>query len=159
MYTYDVDYLKNKSNYNKYSQFFITLRGVFLALILFCASFLAPYLGCNYQSILKTNIYVRHLLLFFVIYFSINLVDPNIEKAENPIYSITKSFFVYSIFLLLNSIDISAIVIMIILFALLVLTSQYYNYFTNMKKTPRVDTILKIINIIHNICNSEFKKT
>ena len=144
MYTYKVN--QNK-NIDKYSNFFITLRGVFLALILFCASFLAPYVGCNYQNILHKNTFFRHLLLFLVIYFSINLVDPSTESSENPIFPLIKSIFVYLIFLLLNMVDISIIMIVLVLFTGLIFTSQYYNYFK--KITPNPDsTTINIFNII-----------
>ena len=75
MYTYKIDPTKVSKQFEKYSSFLITIRGVFLALLLFCASFLAPYIGCSYQQILQHSPYVRYLLLFVVIYFSINLVD------------------------------------------------------------------------------------
>ncbi len=149
MYTYKVNQ-NQKQNINNYSNFFVTLRGVFLALILFCASFLAPYVGCNYQNILNEHRYFRHLLLFLVIYFSINLVDPNIETFENPIYPIIKSIFVYLIFLFLNMIDISVITIVLILFTGLIITSQYYNYFKKISPNPDRSSI-NIFNIIQII--------
>ncbi len=146
MYTYNVDPTKFSRQFEKYSPFLITIRGVFLALLLFCASFLAPYIGCNYQTILKNNIYVRHLMLFIVIYFSINLVDPDIESSENPIYSLIKSVFVFFIFLLLNAIDSSAIIVMIILFTLLIIISKYHSYFTSTGNGEN-ETLLVSLNI------------
>ena len=146
MYTYNIDPMKESRQFEKYSHFLITIRGVFLALLLFCASFLSPYIGCSYQKILKENIYVRYLLLFIVIYFSINLVDPDIESSEDPIYSLIKSVFVFFIFLLLNAIDASAIIITIILFALLIITSKYHSYFTNIGVNSN-DKQLVLLNI------------
>ena len=66
MYTYNLPSTNKLEEFEKYNYLFISLRGVFLALILFCASFLTPYIGCNYQYILKTNKYVRYLVLFLV---------------------------------------------------------------------------------------------
>lgn len=147
MYTYNIDPTKNSRQFKKYSHFLVTLRGVFLALILFCASFLAPYIGCNYQQILKSHQSVRYLLLFLVIYFSINLVDPDIETSENPIYSIIKSVFVFIIFLILNTIDVTAIVMMLILFTLLIITSKYHSYFKGALQS-KDDALLTALNII-----------
>jgi hypothetical protein len=146
MYTYNIDPTKNLRQFEKYSHFLITMRGVFLALLLFCASFLSPYIGCNYQNILRENLYVRYLILFIVIYFSINLVDPGTESYEDPIYSLIKSVFVFFIFLLLNAIDSSAIVITVILFTLLIITSKYHTYFTSIG-VNQDDTQLVLLNI------------
>lgn len=146
MYTYNTDPNKVSKQFKKYSHFLITLRGVFLALLLFCASFLAPYVGCSYQSILKSNILYRYFFLFLVIYFSINLVDPDTETLENPIYSLIKSVFVFGIFLLLDTIDASAIAITLVLFTLLIITSKYHNYYSNISQNPD-DSKLVVLNI------------
>jgi hypothetical protein len=129
MYTFNIDPNKHLEEFSRYNDIFVTLRGVFLALILFCASFLAPYIGCNYQNILKTNYYTRYLILFLVIYFSINLTDDNSGLPEHPMYAIMKSLIVFCLFLLLNNINISVIVILLVLFALLIIISKYYNYY------------------------------
>ena len=147
MYIYNIDPTKISKQFKKYSHFLVTLRGVFLALILFCASFLAPYIGCNYQKILKSHQSVRYLLLFLVIYFSINLVDPDIETNENPIYSIIKSVFVFIIFLVLNTIDVTGIVMMLVLFTLLIITSKYHSYFKGALQS-KDDALLTALNII-----------
>lgn len=150
MYTYKVGTNKVNKGFKEYSHFLVTIRGVFLALILFCASFLAPYIGCNYQNKLKTSIAMRYLLLFLVIYFSINLVDSDIDGVENPLFSIVKSIFVFLTFLLLNAIDTSSIIITLVLFTLLILTSKYYSYFKNLTHNPD-ETILTLLNIIQII--------
>ena len=150
MYTYKVDPNKINTGFKEYSHFLVTIRGVFLALILFCASFLAPYIGCNYQSKLKTSMTMRYLLLFLVIYFSINLVDSDIDGVENPLYSVVKSIFVFLTFLLLNAIDSSSIIITLVLFTLLILSSKYYSYFKNLTHNPD-ETILTLLNIVQII--------
>lgn len=150
MYTYKVDPTKTNNGFDKYSHFLVTIRGVFLALILFCSSFLAPYIGCNYQKKLGTSMTVRYLLLFLVIYFSINLVDNDIVGVENPIFSIVKSLFVFATFLLLNAIDSSSIIITLVLFTLLIISSKYYRYFKNLTQNPD-ETVLTLLNVIQII--------
>ena len=108
MYTFNIDPKQNEYQFDDYSYIFITLRGVFLALLIFCASFLAPYIGCNYQELLKYSKTTRYVFLFLIIYFSINLIDPNSQNKENPIIIILKSFIVMGIFVILNNIDISS---------------------------------------------------
>uniref|UniRef100_A0A6C0KXB1 Uncharacterized protein n=1 Tax=viral metagenome TaxID=1070528 RepID=A0A6C0KXB1_9ZZZZ len=150
MYTYKVDPNKINTGFKEYSHFLITIRGVFLALILFCASFLAPYIGCNYQTKLKTSMTMRYLLLFLVIYFSINLVDSDIDGVENPLFSIVKSAFVFFIFLLLNAIESSSIIITLVLFTLLIISSKYYSYFKNSTHNPD-ETVLTLFTVVQII--------
>ena len=149
MYTYNIDPNKHLKEFTKYNDIFVTLRGVFLALILFCASFLVPYIGCNYQHILKTHPYTRYLVLFIVIYVSINLTDPDLSTPEHPIYALIKSLFVFFIFIILNKINTSIIVIALILFTLLIITSKYYNYYKQANLNTKTDTVkLEILYII-----------
>ena len=129
MYTYDIPNIDSYNVFNKYDPVFITLRGVFFAIILFCASFLSPYIGCNYQFILKTRPWIRYLVLFLVIYFSVNLVNPNLKTLEHPIYAIIRSLFVFIVFLLLNNIPIMTVVTIMVFFAFLVLASKYHAYY------------------------------
>ena len=131
MYTYNVPSLNQIDPLDKYSLIFITMRGVFLALILFCASFLSPYIGCNYQYILRTTPYIRYIILFLVIYFSIDLVDPNIKTVENPMYAIIRSLFVFFVFIMLNNLPVMTLLTILIFFSLLVITSKYYTYFSS----------------------------
>lgn len=112
-----------------HNNLFISLKGVFLALIIFSASFLAPYVGCNFQEKLKKGSTFRYFLLFLVIYFSVNLVDPSKNKKENPIFPLLKSIFVFLIFLLLSMLSISTIYLVLTLFAILILTNNYYYYY------------------------------
>lgn len=150
MYTYNIDPLKRTKEFAKYNPLFITLRGVFLALILFFASFLSPYIGCNYQYIMKIHPLSRYLMLFLVIYFSINLVDPDSNTIENPIYSVIRSIFVFFVFILLNNIHISTILVMMTFFALLLLTSNYYTYFKQAHLNISESHTLKL-DILHII--------
>ena len=111
---------------------------------------LAKHLRFHYQSKLNTSMAMRYLLLFLVIYFSINLVDSDIDGVENPLYSVVKSIFVFLTFLLLNAIDSSSIIITLVLFTLLILTSKYYSYFKNLTHNPD-ETILTLLNVIQII--------
>ena len=108
---------------------FLSLKGVFLALLIFSASFLAPYVGCNFQMKLKNATFFKYFLLFLVIYFSINLVDPQNESKENPIYPLLKSVFVFIVFMLLNTLSSTSLYLVLTLFALLILTNNYYYYY------------------------------
>ena len=129
MYTYNISSLKDSQYYQHNNNLFLTFRGIFFVMILFCSSFLAPYLGCNYQYIIQLNPNVRYLILFFIIYFSINIVDTNSKIVENPIYDILRSIAILFGFILLNNIHTSYIVIIMIFFAGIVLTSKYHSYF------------------------------
>jgi hypothetical protein len=162
MYTFNIEPNKNAHQFADYIDIFTTLRGVFLALLVFSASFLAPYVGCNYQTLLKQNIIARYTLLFLIIYFSINLVDPNDtskspkEQFENPFRTIIRSVIVFVIFIMMSSVDVTSIILILSLFALLLFTYKYYSYFVattvNVNEHKFTHDLLLIIQIVLSVC-------
>ena len=158
MYTFGIDSNRKPSqNLQQYNYIFLTLRGVFLALLVFSASFLAPYMGCNYQLLMKQKRHLRYLFLFLVIYFSINLVDPDLGNKENPFVVVLKSVVVFFIFILLNNINTSSIVLVLILFAILIFTSKYYYYhketvLNKTQSTQVTEEVLLAIQVSLSVC-------
>ena len=151
MYTFNIDPTRTADQFQNANYIFLTLRGVFLALLIFSASFLAPYLGCNFQHLLKNEPYTRYLLLFLVIYFSINLADPDLGNKEHPAYVLLKSFFVFLIFMILNEISINSIIFVLVLFALLIFTSKYYSFFKETTSTTNTNFFLADMLLIVQI--------
>ena len=131
MYTYHINSLNDTLHFKQRNPLFDTLHGVFFALILFCSSFLTPYIGCNYQYIMKVNPSIRYLILFFVIYFSINVLSPYDEVLEHPMYDVIRSVFILLGFILLNNINVNFILIIMTFFAILVITAKFYSYYKN----------------------------
>ena len=156
MYTFNINPKQNEYQFENFSHIFITLRGVFLALLIFCASFLAPYVGCNYQTLLKQSKLSRYAFLFLIIYFSINLIDPELGSKENPLTVVIKSFVVMLIFVILNHIDISSILLVLTLFALLIFTYKYYIYIeetsVNLEEHTTLRDSLFAIQVVLSIC-------
>ena len=93
--------------------------------------------------------------VIIAIYFSINLVDPNINTVEHPLIGIVKAFFVYFVFIILNNIDLDAIIIMLVLFTLLVITSKFNSYYNSvnlkLEKKKNYYDVLFIIEIVLGI--------
>jgi hypothetical protein len=152
MYTFNIDPTKNtRLLESQYSYLFITLRGVFLALLIFGGSFLAPYIGCNFQDLLRTKSYTRYVLLFLIIYFSINLADPSNSSQDNPLWTVLKSVVVLSVFLFINAID-----KILTLFALLIFTSSYFDYYKRKRPSIRnnkfANDMVFIIKFVISIC-------
>ena len=130
-----------------HNDIFLSLRGVFFVLLIFSASYLAPYIGCNFQNILAKNNYFKHGLLFFMIFFTINLVYPQKKKMSNPLIILFKSCFVYILFVFLNILPQNSILLIMILFALLLLSTNYYYYYHDVvvdkKKYKYIEDIIK----------------
>ena len=106
----------------------ISFRGVFLVLLILMGSYLSPYLNCNFKLLLKKKPWIKHLGLLFIIYFTINLTRPNINKVQHPFFDIIKFFFIYLFFIIINSLHYFTIYVIIALLSLFLLTINYNIY-------------------------------
>jgi len=138
-------------NSDQLSNVIISFRGVFLVVLIFSASYLTPYMGCNVQNLLKMNSPMKHLLLFLLIYFTINLVSPLDKNISNPVVELIKSVGVYFVFLLLNILDSYSIILVLVLFAILVFATNAHFYYkdsvVDKKKFKYIEDFLYIIEI------------
>ncbi len=94
---------------------------------------------------------MKHLLLFLLIYFTINLVSPLDKNISNPVVELIKSVGVYFVFLLLNILDSYSIILVLVLFAILVFATNAHFYYkdsvVDKKKFKYIEDFLYIIEI------------
>ena len=60
-----------------------TLKGVFLLVLAVAGNFIAETLGCKTQKLLSENMYSKHFISLFVLYFAIGFV--NSDSPQHPI--------------------------------------------------------------------------
>ena len=71
--------------------------GFFLLLLAISGNFVAETLGCKTQYIFSKNMYVKQLIVFSMIYFTINFTS---IEAPSPQESLLKSLILWFFFLL-----------------------------------------------------------
>ena len=65
-----------------------TLKSIFLLFLVVSGNFIGELLGCKTRQIFTNNIYVKHMILIFLIYFTIDLTE---EKNSDEIIPILDS--------------------------------------------------------------------
>ena len=73
------------------------IDGLFLLFLAISGNFLAETLGCQTQELFTNSIIAKQIKTFFIIYFTIDFSDADIEE---PSMKLTKAGFVYFFFLL-----------------------------------------------------------
>ena len=72
------------------------LKATLLLVLSVSGNFLAETLGCQSQKILN-NMFVKHLLILFMIYFTIDFTQRNADLA-NPFVNVLKAIAVWILF-------------------------------------------------------------
>lgn len=118
----------------------LILKATLLLFISIAGNFLAETLGCKTQLYLE-NMYVKHILILFMIYFTIDFTQGEIV---NPIVNIKKAIIIWVIFHLFTHLDIIPTVIVLLIFMVLFFISNYLIYLKKIGKDgSKLDKILK----------------
>ena len=102
------------------------IKATLLVVLSISGNFLAETLGCQSQKWLS-NMYVKHILIIFMIYFTIDFTQPS-NHVENPLINIGKAFAVWVFFHFCTHMDIIPTVITILLLMGVFVISNYTIY-------------------------------
>ena len=81
------------------------LKGVFLLVLALAGNFTAETLGCKTQKLLSENMFVKHFISIFILYFAIGFV--NNDHPQHPLIVMILSVIIYGLFLLFAKININ----------------------------------------------------
>ena len=101
-------------------------------------NFIGDTMGCKIQKIFNYNNYLKHLIVFFLIYTTLTIVDKNTTPQEHVI----KSIYVWILFILFTKNTLRMTVIIGILMVILFIIDDYINYY---KKTKQENKQLELI--------------
>ena len=118
------------------------LKATFLIILSVAGNFLAETLGCQTQTLLN-NMYAKHILIFFVIYFTIDFTQG--DKVDDPFMNVGKALLVWLLFHFFTHMDIQPTILAISLFMILFFISNYRHYIKsnlqNLSKSDKVSII------------------
>ncbi len=115
------------------------LSGIFLLLIAVSHSFADGTLGCKTQLILQNNIYAKHLLIIFILYFSTEFMDD--EDTTHPIDNLFHALQIWVLFVLFTKMTVPFTIVTFIFICLIFISKQFIHYY---KTIGNIDDISKI---------------
>lgn len=114
------------------------LKATLLIVLSVSGNFLAETLGCRTRQALN-NIFIKHLLLLFMIYFTIDFAKDEDEPPEHPVINMGKAFIVWVIFHVFTHLKQSATGILVLLLMIVYISDNYASY---LKSLPNIDSNL-----------------
>lgn len=123
----------------KYSNeaFETILKATLLLVLSVSGNFLAETLGCQSQKLLG-NMIVKHVLILFMIYFTIDFTQRD-QDTINPFINVFKAICVWILFHLFTHMNIIPTFIVGLLLMILFFISNYRHYIDNKKKKSTTD--------------------
>ena len=102
----------------------IMIKGVLLIFLAMSGNFLAELLGCRTQKLLSQNMWAKHIILLFSIYFAMGLVED-----INPYQNIADTFFIWVLFLLFTKTTVTFTILILISLGSFYMFQNFYKYY------------------------------
>ena len=102
------------------------IKGLFLLILAIGGGYTAETLGCKTQKLLSSNMYVKHMISLFILFFSISLFDTG--EVKHPIDIFKSALGIYLLFLCFTKMDIRLTAIVFLLMAGNYVLNLYINY-------------------------------
>ena len=106
-------------NNNEFNNEYL-VKGMALLILAVGCNFTSELFGCKLQYLLTNNMFFKHFILIFIIFFSINFTNSKLVKPE---LVLKYTLLIYVLFLLFSKMN-----IYLTLFVLFNLMIQYYLY-------------------------------
>lgn len=124
------------------------IKGIFLLILAISGNFVAETLGCKTQKILSENIYMKHLVILFILYFSVGFAS---DEPEHPLNILKMAFYIYILFLFFTKMNLYFTGVVFLLLSICYILSTFIDYYeyTGIHTDITIDTLTNIRKMIY----------
>ena len=101
------------------------IKSIFLMLLAISGGYVAQTLGCKTQNLLTNNLYVKHIVIIMLIYFTSSVFG----ETKNPNESFKITILIYAIYLLFTKMNIQFTLLVFFLLGVNYILSTYIKYY------------------------------
>jgi len=120
---------------------------LFLLSATILTNFIGDTMGCKIQNIFSTNIFLKYVIILFIIYTTITLVDKNTTPKEH----LLKSIYILILFILFTKNTLRMTLIVGLCMVLLFIIEDYINHYKNIKNIKGAEKLNKISHYLKYI--------
>ena len=101
------------------------VKGLFLLFLIVSGNFIGNTLGCQIQELFTYSMKVKEILVFLLIYFTLNVVD---NKSLSPFNHMKISFQIWILYMLLTRMNVTFSIIVFSLLAMIYVIQQQVEF-------------------------------
>jgi len=119
--------------------------GLFLLILSVSGNYIAETLSCRTRSILTNNMLAKHVMILFLIYFTINFTA---EKSIHPMLQMESAFYIWIFFLMFTKMNIYFTVVAFLLLTTLYTLKNFKKFYKqekNKEQYNRIDNISRLV--------------
>ncbi len=126
-----------------------SIKALLLLFFIVSANFLGVSFNCELQDKFKNNTLISNLLIFGIIYFSINLSSN--DKINEPLKILNFSFYIYVLFLMLIKQTFVTFIINIILICSIYILTIEIEYDKSIENNKNINTYNQYVDYLEII--------
>jgi hypothetical protein len=127
-----------------------TINAIFLIILAVSGNFTAEVLGCRMRKLLEENMYVKQLVIFSTIYFSLGFVD--INNSLSPFDLLRRSILIWIFFLAFNRMHSINMFIVLSLIVSTLIIKNWIDYLISKDYEKNI----KVIRLLYDISDGIF---
>lgn len=131
----------------KYNQGLI--KSILFLTLAIASNFVGTIFNCKMQYHLTNNIYLKHIILFIIIFFTINYSSD--DTKINPIKHVKNTLIIWLCYILFIRQNIICGTICIISLFILYFMDIYIDYYKSLNNKTKVANVTKMRNILYHI--------
>lgn len=125
------------------NKFILSLvKALFFLILAICGNFLAETLSCQTQKMFR-NMYAKHIILFFLIYFTINITTNTNEEPADPAVELRDAGILYIAFHLFTKMDFTFSITVFMMLCTIYILGNYRALYDHRKKKLQKDPKMK----------------
>ena len=126
------------------------IKGLFLLFLVVSGNYIGNTLGCQIQKLFTYNMKVKEILVFLLIYFTLNVVD---NEKLSPMHHLKVALKIWVLYILLTRMDVNFSIIVFGLLGLIYVINQHIDYKKNNDGLTKEEEekYLKIMGILEKI--------
>lgn len=124
------------------------MNGVLLLILAIAGNFIAETLGCKTQKLLTENMLAKHVVILFIIYFSLGFTS---QSNPNPMNLLGNSISIWVLFLLFTKMSLQFNIFVFALVVLYHFINSYISYYSSKDKKKykkKIDNYNNILNYL-----------
>lgn len=128
------------------NKFILSLvKALFFLILALSGNFLAETLSCQTQQIFQ-HMYAKHIVLFFMIYFTIDIVERGGQEPSDPAKQLMDASILYIAFHLFTKMDFSFTIVIFLMLCAIYIIGNYRNLYEyrkdKLKKNPKMKDLV-----------------
>jgi hypothetical protein len=116
------------------------IKSVMLLTLAVSGNFIGNTLSCKTQYYMTNNMYVKHLLILLIVYFTLNYSS---NDNPNPIELIKNAFYIWVCYLMFTKQSITFTMIVACIFFSVYLLDSFVSYYNKLEKNEKTKSEIK----------------